>query len=107
DRCCFAVPQATDIYTLSLHDVFRSLRTTQVAGGCRFHTDGYWYAPLYSLSAILTDIITAEHFGRIPCPADGKFPGQVQRVAKIRSEEHTSELQSRENIVCRLLLEKK
>src|SRR5690606_40299887 len=28
-------------------------------------------------------------------------------VAKIRSEEHTSELQSRENLVCRLLLEKK
>src|SRR5690606_39758058 len=26
---------------------------------------------------------------------------------KIRSEEHTSELQSRENLVCRLLLEKK
>src|SRR5690606_20254129 len=28
-------------------------------------------------------------------------------VAHIRSEEHTSELQSRENLVCRLLLEKK
>src|SRR5690606_42155811 len=28
-------------------------------------------------------------------------------VAGLRSEEHTSELQSRENIVCRLLLEKK
>src|SRR5690606_39640165 len=27
--------------------------------------------------------------------------------AKSRSEEHTSELQSRENLVCRLLLEKK
>src|SRR5690606_39676148 len=27
--------------------------------------------------------------------------------ADIRSEEHTSELQSRENLVCRLLLEKK
>src|SRR5690606_40839814 len=26
--------------------------------------------------------------------------------AKVRSEEHTSELQSRENLVCRLLLEK-
>src|SRR5690606_41704685 len=26
--------------------------------------------------------------------------------AKLRSEEHTSELQSRENLVCRLLLEK-
>src|SRR5690606_11743457 len=28
-------------------------------------------------------------------------------AAKYRSEEHTSELQSRENLVCRLLLEKK
>src|SRR5690606_41880012 len=28
-------------------------------------------------------------------------------VAGVRSEEHTSELQSRENLVCRLLLEKK
>src|SRR5690606_42057697 len=28
-------------------------------------------------------------------------------LAKARSEEHTSELQSRENLVCRLLLEKK
>src|SRR5436309_11450954 len=32
--------------------------------------------------------------------------GQPLRVSK-RSEEHTSELQSRENLVCRLLLEKK
>src|SRR5690606_40797439 len=29
-----------------------------------------------------------------------------QRVNNMRSEEHTSELQSRENLVCRLLLEK-
>src|SRR6202007_1580682 len=29
------------------------------------------------------------------------------RSARRRSEEHTSELQSRENLVCRLLLEKK
>src|SRR5690606_5250855 len=29
------------------------------------------------------------------------------RMLKSRSEEHTSELQSRENLVCRLLLEKK
>src|SRR5690606_41969990 len=32
--------------------------------------------------------------------------GKVQFV-QARSEEHTSELQSRENLVCRLLLEKK
>src|SRR5690606_22492612 len=31
----------------------------------------------------------------------------MQEVAALRSEEHTSELQSRENLVCRLLLEKK
>src|SRR5690606_42076497 len=31
----------------------------------------------------------------------------IATVAFIRSEEHTSELQSRENLVCRLLLEKK
>src|SRR5690606_41691539 len=30
-----------------------------------------------------------------------------QSASRIRSEEHTSELQSRENLVCRLLLEKK
>src|SRR2546427_2367634 len=33
-------------------------------------------------------------------------PGEVTLVA-IRSEEHTSELQSQSNLVCRLLLEKK
>src|SRR3712207_9250726 len=36
--------------------------------------------------------------------------GEVQRVAafqRLRSEEHTSELQSRQYLVCRLLLEKK
>src|SRR5690606_41817651 len=35
--------------------------------------------------------------------------GELHEIAvgKARSEEHTSELQSRENLVCRLLLEKK
>ena len=42
-------------------------------------------------------------------PGDGIGPevmGEVYRVID-RSEEHTSELQSRTNLVCRLLLEKK
>src|SRR5690606_40579880 len=34
-------------------------------------------------------------------------PPQVETPVVERSEEHTSELQSRENLVCRLLLEKK
>src|SRR3712207_8312333 len=33
--------------------------------------------------------------------------GQRQHVGPVRSEEHTSELQSRQYLVCRLLLEKK
>src|SRR2546430_3458223 len=31
----------------------------------------------------------------------------IARVSVVRSEEHTSELQSQSNLVCRLLLEKK
>src|SRR5260370_23526754 len=32
---------------------------------------------------------------------------EFERLARVRSEEHTSELQSHLNLVCRLLLEKK
>src|SRR5690606_40837782 len=43
--------------------------------------------------------------------AEGRFISTRQCLAlvgqAVRSEEHTSELQSRENLVCRLLLEKK
>src|SRR6266511_3298280 len=45
-----------------------------------------------------------------PCgpPAGARaHPGRPWRRPDRRSEEHTSELQSRENLVCRLLLEKK
>src|SRR6266496_6033591 len=34
-------------------------------------------------------------------------PGQLLEGEQLRSEEHTSELQSRRDLVCRLLLEKK
>src|SRR2546427_7635500 len=42
--------------------------------------------------------------------AGGQLPALLRRylgVAEARSEEHTSELQSQSNLVCRLLLEKK
>src|SRR3712207_3824941 len=35
------------------------------------------------------------------------FPLHSPKVERLRSEEHTSELQSRQYLVCRLLLEKK
>src|SRR5712675_2611751 len=41
----------------------------------------------------------------IPCPRS--WPGPDPRRWRWRSEEHTSELQSRLHLVCRLLLEKK
>src|SRR6266511_6425190 len=39
--------------------------------------------------------------------ATGRTDHPAEQGSGIRSEEHTSELQSRENLVCRLLLEKK
>src|SRR3712207_7629532 len=44
--------------------------------------------------------------GSSPARASGNAPGQ-ESGATLRSEEHTSELQSRQYLVCRLLLEKK
>src|SRR5205809_3871742 len=44
----------------------------------------------------------------LPCPPAGHGAGDVGlAVLDLRSEEHTSELQSRLHLVCRLLLEKK
>src|SRR2546427_9133893 len=42
---------------------------------------------------------------------DSRYPGEIPEIPRPslreRSEEHTSELQSQSNLVCRLLLEKK
>src|SRR5690606_32339968 len=55
-----------------------------------------------SVAAIATNETT------IPCSAASvRLPSARSSTALNRSEEHTSELQSRENLVCRLLLEKK
>src|SRR3712207_8573423 len=43
--------------------------------------------------------------GRTPKPSGGGY--QLRPPTRRRSEEHTSELQSRQYLVCRLLLEKK
>src|SRR3712207_8805212 len=42
-----------------------------------------------------------------PWPAGSEWPAGTSVAGKPRSEEHTSELQSRQYLVCRLLLEKK
>src|SRR3712207_7580775 len=58
-------------------------------------------------------IVISHHHGRIPfgLPPLAVLPRIKKALAgsgiTIRSEEHTSELQSRQYLVCRLLLEKK
>src|SRR5690606_36110614 len=50
--------------------------------------------------------LTAEYLV-LAVKADSPYKTLGEFVDALRSEEHTSELQSRENLVCRLLLEKK
>src|SRR2546430_11531035 len=53
--------------------------------------------------------VESRNEGRKVCPVIEVCPesGKIQMLVRvIRSEEHTSELQSQSNLVCRLLLEK-
>src|SRR5947209_17388736 len=43
----------------------------------------------------------------VTCRRNAEAPASDQVLVLVRSEEHTSELQSRQYLVCRLLLEKK
>src|SRR3712207_6964066 len=49
----------------------------------------------------------SRHRLRVQAPGDAGEPSGRPRDQPVRSEEHTSELQSRQYLVCRLLLEKK
>src|SRR3712207_7078560 len=85
----------TEIYTLSLHDALPICPVRDAVGDvppCR-GGDEIHEAP-NRRADVLLDV-----------PADGGRFDEQQ--ACLRSEEHTSELQSRQYLVCRLLLEKK
>src|SRR5690349_9205078 len=57
-------------------------------------------AVAYFLCFVLVEQLLQVENGSVEC-------GSLQRRNEMRSEEHTSELQSRRDLVCRLLLEKK
>src|SRR5438105_15906674 len=76
----FNATATTEIYTLSLHD---ALPIYQYSGSVAIF-GFFWYC----------------------CAAFCASPNSP-RIRRRRSEEHTSELQSRVDLVCRLLLEKK
>src|SRR5438270_7671017 len=83
----FTDPATTEIYTLSLHDalpIFRISREIAVRDCARMSGSNL---EMLSLPAPIRPMNTA--------------------LPNVRSEEHTSELQSQSNLVCRLLLEKK
>src|SRR5437773_9636228 len=53
-------------------------------------------------------VMAAPTFGPVPCTIlSTPFGRPASRASEDRSEEHTSELQSHHDLVCRLLLEKK
>src|SRR3712207_7524257 len=82
----------TEIYTLSLHDalpILPDVSTSRIRSGAR-------------PEAIATAAARAASPAAAPVT---RRPVQCRRHT--RSEEHTSELQSRQYLVCRLLLEKK
>src|SRR5206468_10550576 len=92
----------TDTYTLSLHD---ALPIFINSGGPRFarrsrHCRSPPSAPQPRVYSAL------EGTGR-PLSAGLRDPLGLRQPFISRSEEHTSELQSRSDLVCRLLLEKK
>src|SRR5438034_6026053 len=81
----YTLPATTDIFTLSLHDALPISRRRQP------HPRPARSGPGAG------DGLAGDHRPRQP----------ARRVAVLRSEEHTSELQSHSDLVCRLLLEKK
>src|SRR3712207_8673742 len=78
----------TEIYTLSLHDALPILRRSSRFGPSDWHPVSAMQGTRYRLATPDAQRLHAWH-------------------ASGRSEEHTSELQSRQYLVCRLLLEKK
>src|SRR2546422_6430419 len=61
-----------------------------------------WHVRLFQRSRRFVETRVHEHLERVP--DTGELSGCIGNA---RSEEHTSELQSRLHLVCRLLLEKK
>src|SRR3712207_8924653 len=87
----------TEIYTLSLHDALpiSTSRATRVTSD----------AKLLSWSTIVLMVFFSSRIS--PRTSTVILRDRSTCGARSRSEEHTSELQSRQYLVCRLLLEKK
>src|SRR2546427_13155552 len=83
----------TEIYTLSLHDALPISLDGALVSIRRFGARPLMIKDLIEKKSILPEMV--------------EFISIRSLIIKGRSEEHTSELQSQSNLVCRLLLEKK
>src|SRR5690606_40892637 len=95
----------TEIYTLSLHDALPIYLETPAGKTLvvDHETAAVPEEHLHSVSAFSEKDVEVSRVGvELELTSDQRAQAVVPR-----SEEHTSELQSRENLVCRLLLEKK
>src|SRR5207302_2548669 len=94
-------PSSTNIYTLSLHDALPIYHQQDNFPKSK-HTS------VETAGLIVRIHVNNECAEGNPDYQPDDLPLRVpHEEANHRSEEHTSELQSRENLVCRLLLEKK
>src|SRR5690606_41578531 len=92
-----------DLYSLSLHDalpISTEVASTEATSTENLGTPNPWGEPGDGVAPVERTE---------PLPDRPSPPPSLTgpRATGARSEEHTSELQSRENLVCRLLLEKK
>src|SRR5690606_41549910 len=95
-------------YTLSLHDALPIFRFLKIKIMRTYNIIGV-------MSGTSMDGLDIAHVG-LKELSEGKWDYVINKAVtvsyddkwrlRLRSEEHTSELQSRENLVCRLLLEK-
>src|SRR5690606_41565248 len=92
-----------DIYTLSLHDalpICQSIMLTNVDVNGKF-------IEMPTKENRAGDMVEEKSIKLDPVKIIVTDDSGTTTIDNFRSEEHTSELQSRENLVCRLLLEKK
>src|SRR5690606_41320953 len=101
-------PSPIDVYALALHDALPILIVTgfgepaqgegdDISGHAKADDDGCQYQRLWNGVGIVRGLGANNGWG-----VDYQTAADKQK--QVRSEEHTSELQSRENLVCRLLL---
>src|SRR5439155_21776510 len=95
-------PETTLNHPLSLHD---ALPISRAAGGRR--SGRRTATPRPRRTAQLPFAGRSRRGRRDGCRSSARSSGERQLSSPPRSEEHTSELQSRGHLVCRLLLEKK